>query len=263
MFERQIHLLCFASIFCLLAACQSSPIRAVNLGDGTTAEGRISPDTVFDGPIKFYDATSNQLIERGNYMNGIKIGMDTIYNKNGTIASKADFADGKQNGYSFHFDSNGNLVQKSYNYYGLNVGSSVNYIKDSVKEYYFYDFDENVLVYLNYDSIKGKRIGDIQPKLFFFRETYYQSYNNHGVGLKSFFVYTPNPPKFDFKYSVILVDSSFKVLSVLTQCDNRRPWSIVNVDTKSAGPNQKFAVRLTIRDSINNKDMVAFKVLKF
>ena len=265
MFEKHLQLLWFVSIFFLFAACQSHPIRSINLGDGITAEGRISPDTVFDGPIKFYDAKSNQLIEKGNYVNGTKSGTDTIFNKNGTIASKANFSDGKQNGYSFHFDSNGSLVQKSYNYYGLNVGASINYVNDSVKEYYFYDLDENVLVYLNYDSIKGKRIGDIQPKLFFFRETYYQSYDIHGTSetLKSFYIYTPNPPKFDFKYNFVLVDSSFKVLSVLTQCDNRRPWSIVNVDTKSTGPNQKFAVQLIIRDSINNKDMIAFRVLRF
>src|ERR1700722_14986147 len=174
MFKKKVHLLWFVSIFCLLAACQSSPIRSINLGDGTTAEGRISPDTVFDGPIKFYNAKTNRLIEEGNYVNGIKSGTDVIYNTNGTIGSKAGFADGKQNGYSFLFDTNGNLVQKTYNYYGLNVGASVNYINDSVKEYYFYDLDENVLVYLNYDSIKGKKIGEIQPKLFFFRETYSQ-----------------------------------------------------------------------------------------
>jgi hypothetical protein len=263
MFVKKMRLLCFVSISCLLAACQSSHIRSINLGNGVTAEGRIGPDTVYDGPIKFYDAKANRLIEEGNYVNGIKSGTDIIYNRNGTIASKAGFADGKQNGYSFLFDTSGNLVQKTYSYYGLNVGASVNYSNDSVKEFYFYGLDENVLMYLNYDSIKGKKLGEIQSKLFFFHDTYYQPYHNQGTyqDLKSFFVYTPNPPKFDFKYSFVLVDSAFKVLSVLNQISNSQPWSIINIDWKSDHPNQKLALRLKIRDSINNKDITGFKVL--
>jgi hypothetical protein len=261
-FVKKMRLLCFVSISWLLAACQSRHIRSINLGNGVIAEGRIGADTVLDGAVKFYDIKSNQLIEEGNYVNGIKSGADIIYNRNGTIASKAEFADGKQNGYSFHFDTSGNLVQKSYNYYGLNVGASVNFINDSVKEFYFYGLDENVLMYLNYDSIKGKKLGEIQPKLFFFHDTYYQPYDDHDMSLKSFFVYTPDPPKFDFKYSLVLVDSSFKVLSVLNQISNSRPWSIINIDWKLELPNHKLALRLNIRDSINNKDITGFKFLR-
>ncbi len=212
MFVKKMRGLYFVSIAYLLAACQHSHIRSVNLGDGVIAEGRISADTVLDGTIKFYDAKSNQLLEEGNYVNGVKSGMDIIYNRNETIASKSIFANGRQNGYSFHFDSSGKLVQKSYSYYGLNGGGSVNYYNDSVKEFYFYDLDDNVLMYLNYDSINGRRLGDIQRNLFFFHDSYYEPYDIHGVlhSWKSYFVYTPNPPKFDFRYSFVTVDSSFK-----------------------------------------------------
>jgi antitoxin component YwqK of YwqJK toxin-antitoxin module len=97
------------------------------------------------------------LIEAGNYVHGMQSGSDIIYNRSGTIAYKADFAGDKQNGYSYHFDTSGNLVQKSNNYFGLNVGGSVNYKSDSVKEFYFYDLDENLLMYIDYDSIKAEK----------------------------------------------------------------------------------------------------------
>jgi len=264
MFVNNMRLLISVLFSCLLAACQSRNIRSVNLGDGIRAEGRITDDTTFDGVIKFYDGKTNQLIEVGNYVNGIKSGADIIYYKNGTIASKADFADGQQSGYSFNFDTSGKLVQKSNNYYGLNVGGSVNYINDSVKEFYFYDLDENILMYLDYDSIKGRRLGDIQPKFFFFHESNYQPYDRHGVfhRYKSYFVYTPNPPKFDFKYSIVAIGSAYKILSVLNEISNKQPWSIVNINWKPENPNQHVALRLEVRDSINNKDMVAFKILR-
>jgi hypothetical protein len=266
MFVEHIMLrLYFASICCLLVACQSGHIRSINLGGGITAEGRIAPDTVFDGTIKFYDAKSNVLVEEGNYVNGKKTGIDIFYYKNGTVQSKAEFADGEQNGYSFNYDSSGKLEQKSYNYYGLNVGGSANYLNDSIKEYYFYDLDENVLMYLEYDSIRGKQLGKIQPTLFFFHDSHYQPYDSHGMAhtSRSYFVYTPNPPKFDFRYSFVAIDSSFKVLSVLREIGNNQPWSIVNLDWQPDHPNQQLALRLKVRDSINNVNMTAFKIVKF
>lgn len=265
MFVKKMRLLLFVLSFCLLASCESSTIQSVDLGDGILAKGRIARDTVFDGTIKFYDTKSNVLVEEGNYVNGKKIGTDIFYYKNGTVQSKAEFADGKQNGYSFNYDSSGKLVQKSYNYYGLNVGGSANYLNDSIKEYYFYDLDENVLMYLEYDSIRGKQLGKIQPNLFFFHDSHYQNYDSHGTlhTSRSYFVYTPNPPKFDFKYSFVAIDSSYKVLSVLSEISNNQPWSIINIDWKPEYPHQQLALRLKVRDSINNVNMTAFKVMRF
>ncbi len=260
-----MRLLFSVSVYCLIASCQSNKVRSMNLGDGTRAEGRIDADTTFDGVIKFYDATTNQLIEEGSYIKGIQNGSDIIYNKNGTIAWKANFADNQQNGYFYHFDSSGNLVQKGYSYYGLNVGGNITYIGDSAKEYYFYDLDEKLLMYIDYDSIKGKQFGSTHPILFFFHENHNQPYDSHGNvhSSRSYFVYTPNPPKFDFKYSFVAVDSSFKVLSVLNEIGNKQPWSIINIDWKPERPNQQLALRLKVRDSINSVDMIAFRVLKF
>jgi hypothetical protein len=51
-------------------------------------------------------------------------------------------------------------------------------------------------------------------------------------------------------------------LSVLNQISNSRPWSVINIDWNLVHPNQRLALRLKIRDSINNKDMVGFKVLR-
>jgi hypothetical protein len=264
MFVNNMRLPISVLISCLFAACQSRNIRSVNLGDGVRAEGRITDDTTFDGVIKFYDGKTNQLIEVGNYVNGIHNGFDTIYNKNGSIAYSADFSGDKQNGYSYHFDSAGNLIEKSYNYYGLNVGGSINYLNDSVKEYYFYDLDENLLLYIDYDSIKGSKFGESHHILFFFHDSNYRTYDNRGAvhSGKTYFVYTPNPPKFDFKYSFVAIDSAYKIHAVLNEISNKQPWSIVNINWKPENPNQQLALRLELRDSINNKDMVAFKVLR-
>lgn len=261
----KMRCLYFVSLYFLFVSCQSGKVRSVVVGEDVTAEGRIAADTTFDGLIKFFDTKTNQLIEERNYVKGIQSGSDVIYNKNGLISFKSEFANNKQNGYSYRFDSGGNLVEKSYNYYGLNVGGSAKYYNGSVKEFYFCDLDENSLMYLNYDSLKGRRFGDIQRNLFFFHESNYQPYDSRSVpdSWKTYFVYTPSPPKFDFKYSFVTIDSSFKVLSVLNEIGNDQPWSIVNIDWKPEQSNQRLALRVKIRDSINKKEMTAFRVVRF
>ncbi len=84
-------------------------------------------------------------------------------------------------------------------------------------------------------------------------------YQGKGMEL---FLYTPNPPKFDFRYSLVLIDSNYKVLSVLKEFDNKVPWSRFDYKGDLAQVNTKLAVRLKIQDSINNKKIEMYKKVK-
>jgi hypothetical protein len=76
------------------------------------------------------------------------------------------------------------------------------------------------------------------------------------------FLYTPNPPKFDFRYSLVLIDSSYKVLLVLKEFDNTLPWSAFDLTKNLETANAKLAIKLRIEDSINDQKMTFWKTLR-
>jgi hypothetical protein len=144
------------------------------------------------------------------------------------------------------------------------VGNNINFLNDRPNKYYFYSLDDDILFYLNYDSIKGKRLIDLQSNYFFFRKSDYEltgenEYQTKGMEL---FLYTPNPPKFDFRYSLVLIDSSYKVLLVLKEFDNTLPWSAFDLTKNLETANAKLAIKLRIEDSINDQKMTFWKKLR-
>lgn len=248
----------------LLTNCHSSENRSIVLNNNIREEGNIGKDSILDGLIDFYDNKSNRLLRKSTYLNGIENGPDTLYYENGKISVAGTFADGKQNGYVYEYDKSGNLIAKKFFYYNFRSGNNINFLENSPKTYYFYSLDDDILFYLNYDSIKGKKIRDLQPEFYYFRKSEYESkaekdYKQKGTEL---FLYTPNPPQFDFKYSLVLIDSAYNVLSVLKEFDNKEPWSRFDYHGDLAKANTKLAIRLKIEDSINNQKIEMYKKVK-
>jgi len=228
------------------------------------AEGRLLADTVFDGLIKFYDLKSNKLVRECNYKNGIRDGIDNTYYENGGLAIKGFCVNGLQSGYSYNYNKDGDLLLMEFYYYGLKVGNNIEYSHGKVLHYWFSSLDYLDLLDLDYDSLKTKQITELNTEYFFY---HYHEYSlllekDSTVRKGQYFFYTPNPPNFDFKYSLVLIDSTYKLISVLKEFDNNRPWSLFDCDQNPKKANEKLAIRLEIMDSINNKKIGMLKVLK-
>jgi hypothetical protein len=238
----------------LIGSCQFDQIRSVKIDNDTRAEGRIGVDNVYNGVIKFYNIPTNKLIEEANYSRGIQEGNDIFYHANGAIAAKRAFTNGVLNGYTFSYDSVGHLLKQDYYYYNLRSGGSMEYLHNKLKYYRFFSLEKDILFYLDYDSLKGRKLPEIQPGYFFYRQTKYTTVdeNDSLADRIEYFLYTPNPPKFNFQYSLVTIDSNRKVLSVLKDFSNTKPWSVFNRDKEHENINRKIALRLTITDSINN-----------
>src|ERR1700689_3104548 len=91
-------------IFLLTMGCHSDQIKSLTISKDVRAEGKMIPDSVFEGLIKFYNIHTNKLIEECYFKNGIKDSVDIFYNENGTISVKSFFSNGKQNGNTYSFD---------------------------------------------------------------------------------------------------------------------------------------------------------------
>lgn len=246
-------------------SCKQGEIKAINIDNETRVEGNINIDTIYNGLIKFYNIKSNKLFRECNYENGIENGKCILYHKNGKIAYKYFFENGKVNGDTYAFDVKGDLLSKGFYYYDIRVGSSDEYIKEKIANYYFYSLDGELLFFIYYDSSQKKKITDLQSDYFFYHTAKYQEYNDslNKNEQQEYFLYLPNPPEYNFRYSLVIIDSDFNVLSKIQTFNNNFPWAKFTLhDESSFNKNDKIALRLIINDSMSNGDITMFKILK-
>lgn len=249
----------------IIYSCNQVRNRKMNIDNETRVEGNISDDTIYNGLIKFYSRKTNKLTRVCNYKNGIENGECILYHNTGKIAFRYNFENGKVNGVAYAFDESGNLLSKDFHYYDIRTGSSHEYIKEKITNYYFYSLDGNLLFFIDYDSSQKKNITDLQSDYFFYHTMKYQQFTDslNKKEQQEYFLYLPNPPGYNFRYSLVIIDNSFKVLSGIQTFDNSFPWSKFTLqDNSILNKNEKIALRLIINDSRSKGDITMFKILK-
>jgi hypothetical protein len=248
-----------------IIGCQQKNIRSVIIDNNVRAEGNITKDTLYDGLIKFYDVNSNKLIQECTYIHGVENGHSIYYYKTGKISAKSFFENGKQNGYSLFYDIDGKLISKDFFYHGIRAGSSSKYSNNSISKYWFYSLDNKLLFYISYDSLTSrKRITELQERFFFYNEREYSdlAFNEISKPKKEFFIYTPNPPKYNFRYSLVLTDNKYKKVTEVEKFSTETPWSVFTVDENLLLNNdERYAFRLLISDSVSGGDITMYKFL--
>ena len=226
--------------------------------------GNISTDTVYDGLIKFYDTQTNRIITEGYYKKGVADGENTLFYGDGvSIAVKDFYSNGALNGYSYTYDKEGELLTQDFYFHGIRTGNCIEYLDGSPKYYWYCSLDHHNIFHINYDSVKNQKWSDFVNGTINFR-SYDISVLGNGdsiVDIKSYFLCLINPPKFDFQYSIVQIDTSFRVLSVLKNFSKNMPWAEFDLEDKPEKINLKYAIRLSITDSINNKKTTVFGLL--
>ena len=187
-------------------SCEKTKIKRLKV-ENLIAEGEISKDTVYNGFIKFYDASTNNLVETAIYKSGELNGLRILYYPNGKTRISTKYSNGKSNGETKVFDTTGNIVETQNSYYNLRVGQSLQYKKGQVSQYHFYSLENKELLHIDYDSIQGKRVEQLNDSNFFFwhLDNYITSESKHEK--TELFLYLPNPQKLNFKYLLCLIDN--------------------------------------------------------
>lgn len=226
--------------------------------------GNIGSDSLYNGNIKFYDSTSGKLVEEATYKDGQLNGRRVIYLPTGKPSVVSQYENGKQNGYADYFDSVGQLTTRDYFYYNVRVGPSIIFNSGHPFIYDFYAFDNNLIYSLNYDSLASNLIVNLQKSFFHLVPYDTVNYFNDGnaSNYRLFLLYLINPPKYDFKYDIVLTDSTYKIIKILDDLQNTSPFSFFRIPISSE-KNYFYAVRLRVVDSSNKKnDYLMFKKIK-
>lgn len=261
-FQRPLYL------FLLLSSigCYKNNPKSIVINN-ERAEGNISRDSVFNGLIKFYDIKTNKLVSECNYINGAIEGERKDYYLNGKLSARTYYKGGRLFGSSYIYDTSGMLEKKEHYYYDIRVGESIKFKEGKLSEFYFYSLDGVLLFSIKYDSISTKRITDFQSDFFFIRDREYSSVvadeGTTRIKAKEFFLYTPNPPNYNFRYSLVKVDSLYKDDNTIQEFDGNVPWSAFDIeDFYTSRTNLKYAIKLVIYDSIAGGDITIYRRLE-
>ena len=239
----------------LFYSCSGKKTRRM-LFDDEYAEGNISKDSIFNGLIRFYDTATNKLTKEAYYRNDTLDGKRTDYYSNGRINYQGFYKDGLAHGIAQFYDSAGVLTQEQSMYYGLKVGPIVIYENDSLSSFTFNDLNNNTLVLFDYDTIQNKAIQKINDNDWFFWHFIYH------VDAVDLFVYTPYPPRFNFKYSLVIMNDQFEVSEVIEEFDPSKPFTITALDFGRLEEAQYYGLRIEFDNEFDNTSQPAYMFKK-
>lgn len=68
------------------------------------------------------------------------------------------------------------------------------------------------------------------------------------------FIYLPNPPKLNLRYSLCIIDNVYTVLKVVKEFDTTKYWETVKLDYTELKPSEMYALRLNIENKLDDKN---------
>jgi len=240
----------------VVTSCTNHKIsdREIKVG-GYRIVGEITDDSIYNGNVRFYKISSNKLAEETQYDKGVMNGKRSLFYENGTVLSTSYYEKGKLIGDNLFFDSSGQISNKTFWYYDLRVGPSIDYLNSDPIRYSFYTFENELIYSLDYANLRDKKIVDINDNFFRlvgYDSTDYWQGQQRNVGVE-YKIYLLNPPKFNFDYDIVEVDSSYQVIKVIDKLNSNLPFAFFTI---SASTSAKYmnAVRLKVVDSLNSKN---------
>jgi hypothetical protein len=250
-------------ILVLLFSCKDDPYtyKSIQIDKELRAEGLISKDTAFNGLIKFYNVPTGHIVKQCYYKDDTLTGQQVVFFNNGKIANIQNFDNGRRNGLFKYYDSTGNLVKEENYYFDLREGSVIKYKENKPDEYIFLSLDEKPLLSFSYDHLLNKKITEEISQFFFFS---YNDFIDMGVdsvkSKRDYLLYTPHPPKYNFQYSLVNIDSAYQIKEELKRFNQDVNW--VRFELLHQKLQEKtFALRLEIKDPVAG-GIIMYKILK-
>lgn len=239
----------------LLISCRDNSLKEIR-GDNFLAIGHFEKDSIYNGEVKFYSINKNILYSVCNYTNGILNGERKEYQSNGTISSITNYKDGLLNGYFTTFDEHGKKLKKEYYYYDIKVGHEFTFSEDTLLKYSFSELTGKTLLELDYNNCcinldKTDKFSINSQKIV---STNYGFKQNE----TEYLLYLPNPPKFEFKYSLSLLDTVKKIIvKDVRVFPTDSIWAKFSISDSSKYQNAKdgltYVIKLNINYTISNK----------
>ena len=201
---KYINIYFSIACFFTMASCKNRMNEVIV--DGYKVRGDIEViknDTIFDGPIEYYDS-NNRLAERSEFHANKRQGISTAYYPNGKIWQIKTYLDGYENGESVTYDILGKITQKSNYYHDLDMGSEEFYKYGSLAVYRFLSFEGYPIYRGEYDTAKGLLE---TGRLLFYVSNFSDDDNKMRIKV---FLYLMSPPGKALTYKIFDTDMKSK-----------------------------------------------------
>jgi hypothetical protein len=255
-------------VFLLYSAysCNSHPTSAEKsiLVDSMIVEGDIQtdPDTIYNGLIKYYDPKTHALLTEASFKNNVYDGHKTRYYPSGRKKIESYFKDDKLHGVQTIYDTSGLISSIQNFYHGLWYGHNLDYSKNELLRYTYINFESETLFDISYDSLGTKKLTETDNSFFFYNLVDITEYGDKGTMEKTeLSVYILNPPKFNFRYSLCLLDKNSKVAEVLEEFDPAIIYTSTTYKEEDFAPGLTIALRLQGKDERTNEIFTFYEKL--
>lgn len=223
-------------------SCSPDNHRRIIVGN-LYAEGDISKDSIYNGLIKFYDTSTQDLVSTAHYRNDTLHGLRQTYYQSKHLKSKIHYENGNPHGYIYFFDSTGLLSHKQYSYHGLKVGPIIRHEKEEPANYSFSSFENIALLSFSYDTLQGKHIDDVSDK-FFFYDLLTHDTAEPSDSVSELFIYLIDPPKINLSYSLVIINDRYEVKRIIKQFEGEKVFDKVELHFEQLKEDEQYAIRM-------------------
>jgi hypothetical protein len=220
--------------------------------DGELAKGAVINDSLFDGPVKYYDSLNNYL-GFSIFKNGVENGLAVKY-ENGVISDSLFFENGTKNGRAYKFNSKGKLIYECFYYNDRMVGGTTECDSNgSPIHYYFVSFEGEDIFQVKYEDTTYWESGSpINAKV-----------SNRLIDGKlkaQLFLYLFNPPSPPRHYEIAVLDSNRKIINS-KKIDESNFFYETYLDTLPS--TQSYAVVLHVFNKADKRNKLVISEIKF
>jgi hypothetical protein len=145
-------------------------------------------------------------------------------------------------------------------YYDFRVGPSYEYQNNNLIVYNFYDFEGYSLIHVDYNKLQGKKLAELFKEVFFINKEKKLSFvDGEYVDVSRCRIYLPNPPKFNFTYSLVQIDKYYKIKKSISKLESgNEPWAVFKLPAINDSSVYN-AITLNIYDSVTRESGLYFK----
>lgn len=239
--------------FLLFACNKNSRKKFEKQINGYLVKGYVINNTIYDDTLYYYD--SEGLLARKDFFREGKLNGPSIdFFSNGRPSMIINYSEGLKNGDNSYFDTSGKCYYKDFYYYDLVTGPIIYFdTSQNPKSYYFANLQNETIFTIDYKNWKG--IESVVEKCINYtvNEQVRDSVNENQILL-----YLIRPPKLMFDYELYKKNKIHKD-EIKINVDIKTNLPFINLTLPEPKENEYYTVKLSIYDSILRKKTIIYK----
>lgn len=216
-------------------------------------KGYILNDSSFDDTVYSFDLYG-RLVQKDFYQQGKRQGNSFTYYSNGVVKGITKYIYGLKSGENYYFDTSGKRFYSDFYYYDLSVGPVIYYDSAGMpKKFVFISLENKTLIDIDYRNWKG--VNEIA--LDFINYTY-EEIKEDSEKKMYLFIYLIKPPRFSIKYTLLKRNKKDQRKYLFVQEINSK-YPFAGITVPVLNDSLFYSITLNVYDSILKRNTIIDK----